>query len=108
MNPALFRHRITFQEFIETTNENGFPVEDWTDVKTVWAMIKTDSNTKYREFYEATAEHSEKIIRFIVRYTTDINAKMRILYKGRTFNIIAVVNDDELNKTLTVITKEVM
>lgn len=107
MNPALFRHRITFQEFTETTNENGFPAEDWTDVKTVWAMIKTDSNTKYREFYEAAAEHSEKIIRFIVRYTTGINPKMRISYKERIFQIIAVVNDDELNKTLTIIAKEV-
>lgn len=108
MNPGLFRHRITFQSFTETTNENGFPVEDWTDVKTVWSMIKTDSNTKYREFYEAASEHSEKIIRFVVRYTTGINAKMRILYKGRIFHIIAVVNDDELNKTLTIIAKEVI
>ncbi|MEJ9151074.1 phage head closure protein [Bacillus smithii] len=108
MNPSRLRHRITFQEFIETTNENGFPVEDWTDFKTVWAMIKTDSNTKYREYYEAASEHSEKIVRFIVRYTTGIDAKMRILHKGRTFNIIAVVNDDELNKTLTIICKEVV
>lgn len=112
MNPGLFRHRITFQQYDENaTNEKGFPLEEdqrWRDIKTVWAMIKTDSNVRYREFYEAAADHSEKIIRFIVRYTKEINKKMRILHKGRTFNIIAVVNDDELDKTLTVIAKEVV
>lgn len=112
MNPGLFRHRITFQQYDENaTNENGFPLEEnqrWQNVKTVWAMIKTDTNTRYREFYEAAAEHTEKIIRFIVRYTKGINKKMRILYKERTFHIVAVVNDDELDKTLTIIAKEVV
>jgi SPP1 family predicted phage head-tail adaptor len=112
VRPGDLRHRITFQQYDENaTNENGFPLDEsqrWQDVKTVWAMIKTDSNMRYREFYEAAAEHSEKIIRFIVRYTKGITPKMRILYKGRIFNIIAVVNDDELNKTLTIIAKEVV
>jgi SPP1 family predicted phage head-tail adaptor len=112
MNPGLFRHRITFQQYDENVaNENGFPLDEsqrWQDVKTVWSMIKTDSDRKYREFYEAAAEHSEKIIRFIVRYTKGITPKMRILYKGRIFDIIAVVNDDELNQTLTIIAKEVV
>jgi SPP1 family predicted phage head-tail adaptor len=105
MNPALFRHRITFQSFTETTNENGFPVQDWTDVKTVWAMIKT---LQGREYYEAATTQNENTVRFVIRYTSGINPDMRIKYKDRTFEILSVINDDELNKTLTIMAKEVM
>jgi SPP1 family predicted phage head-tail adaptor len=105
MNPGLFRHRITFQEFIETTNENGFPVQEWIDVKTAWAMIKT---LQGREYYEAATTQNENNVRFVIRYTTGINPDMRINYKERTFEILSVINDDELNKTLTIIAKEVM
>jgi SPP1 family predicted phage head-tail adaptor len=105
MNPGRFRHRITFQSFIETTNENGFPVQDWTDVKTVWAMIKT---LQGREYYEAATTQNENTVRFVIRYTTGINPDMRIKYKERTFEILSVINDDERNITLTIIAKEVM
>jgi SPP1 family predicted phage head-tail adaptor len=105
MNPGLFRHRVTFQSFVETTNENGFPVQDWTDVKTVWAMIKTVSG---REYYEAAATQNENTVRFVIRYTTGINPDMRIKYKDRTFEILSVINDDERNITLTIIAKEVV
>lgn len=105
MNPGLFRHRITFQSFNETTNENGFPVQDWTDVKTVWAMIKT---LQGREYYEAAATQNENTVRFVIRYTTGINPDMRIKYKDRTFEILSIINDDELKKTLTIIAKEVV
>lgn len=105
MNPGLFRHRITFQEFTETTNKNGFPVQDWTDVKTVWTMIKTVSG---REYYEAAATQNENTVRFVVRYTSGITPDMRIVYKGRPFDIVSVINDDEMKKTLTIIAKEVV
>jgi SPP1 family predicted phage head-tail adaptor len=109
MNPGLFRHRITFQQYNENaTNENGFPLEEsqrWQDVKTVWAMIKT---LQGREYYEAATTQNENTIRFVVRYTTGINPDMRIKYRERTFEIMSVINDDEMNKTLTIIAKEVM
>jgi SPP1 family predicted phage head-tail adaptor len=105
MNPGLFRHRITFQEFIETTNENGFPVQEWIDVKTAWAMIKT---LQGREYYEAATTQNENNVRFVIRYTSGINPDMRIKYKDRAFEILSVINDDERNITLTIIAKEVV
>lgn len=109
MNPGLFRHRITFQQYDENAvNENGFPLEDsqrWTDVKTVWAMIKT---LQGREYYEAAATQNENTVRFVIRYTSGITPDMRIKYKDRAFEILSVINDDERNITLTIIAKEVM
>ncbi|WP_026078454.1 phage head closure protein [Saccharococcus caldoxylosilyticus] len=109
MNPGLFRHRITFQQYDENaTNENGFPLEEdqrWQDVKTVWAMIKT---LQGREYYEAATTQNENTVRFVIRYTSGINPDMRIKYKDRKFEILSVINDDEQNITLTIIAKEVV
>ncbi len=109
MNPGLFRHRITFQQYDENAvNENGFPLEEsqrWQDVKTVWAMIKT---LRGREYYEAATTQNENTVRFVVRYTVGITPDMRIQYKGRTFEILSVINDDERDVTMTIVAKEVV
>lgn len=105
MNPGLLRHRITIQEHTETINENGFPEETWQDKHYLWAMIKT---LQGREYYQAAATQNENTVRFVVRYTAGITPDMRILHKGRTFDIVSVINDDEMNKTLTIMAKEVV
>jgi SPP1 family predicted phage head-tail adaptor len=106
MNPRQFNRRITFQVFAETENNIGDAVKVWTEVKTVWAMIKT---TQGREVVQAAGVQGEVITRFVIRYTTGITNDMRILYQGRIFTIIVPpINDDELNKTLTIVGKEVV
>lgn len=105
MNPGNFKHRITFQKQGTEQAEDGFPSsgEVWQDVKTVWAMIKT---VQGREFYQAATTNNEDTSRFVIRYTTGINVDMRILFKNRVLDIDAIINDDELNKTLTIIVRE--
>lgn len=106
MNPGLFRHRITFQHYTQTANAIGDSVSAWTDHSTRWAMIKT---IKGEEFIQATAVQGELTVRFVVRYTKGLTNDMRIIYSGRTFEIIAPpINDDGLNKTLTIIGREVV
>jgi SPP1 family predicted phage head-tail adaptor len=106
LNSGLFRQKITFQEYANTTDSDGFSVKDWVDVKTVWAMIKT---LQGREYYQAAAVQAENTTRFVIRYTTGINNKMRIKYGERIFDIAAPpINDDEKNITLTIIANEVI
>lgn len=106
MNPGLFKHRITFREYVETENQIGDVVKTWQDKKTVWAMIKTIKGT---EFVQAASVQGERTVRFVIRYTEGLTNDMRILYDNRTFEIIAPpINDDELNKTLTIIGVEVV
>lgn len=105
-NSGQFRHRITFQQFVDIENEYGDFVRGWEDVKTAWAMIKT---LQGKEFVQAMAVQGEITTRFIIRYTTGISNDMRILHDGRTFDIIAPpINDDEMNKTLTILAREVV
>jgi len=107
MNPGLFKHRITFQQYNhDAVNDNGFPLPEdqrWSEYKSVWAMIKT---LQGREYVQAASTQNENTTRFVIRYTTGLNADMRIVFKTRKFEIESIINDDERNKTLTIICKE--
>jgi SPP1 family predicted phage head-tail adaptor len=106
MNPGLFNKRITIESppNLEETNENGFPIEDWQPVMTVWAMIKT---LRSKEYYQAASIQAENVYRFVIRYRDGVNSDMRINYKGRIFEIISPpINDDEAGKTLTIMGRE--
>jgi SPP1 family predicted phage head-tail adaptor len=106
MTKGLFKHRILFQEAVESDNEIGDVVKTWQDVKSAWAMIKT---VQGREFIQAASVQGERTVRFVIRYTKGITNDMRIIHNGRVFEITAPpINDDELNKTLTIIGKEVV
>lgn len=105
MNPAQFSKRITLQVLEGVEDDLGQIVEEWTDYRTVWTMIKT---LQGREYIEASATQSENTMRFVIRYTPNIDSHMRIIYKNRIFEIDSVINDDEKNKTLTIIAKEKM
>lgn len=104
MNIGKFKHRITIQSYVETTDALGQIEQSWQDHKKVWSMIKT---VQGREYFEAAATQNEDTARFVTRYTTGIEPSMRILYKGRTYDIQSVINDDEANKTLTIVAKGV-
>lgn len=109
MNPAKLNKRIAFEAYDPNAkDEDGYPLKEedaWTQVKLAWASIKT---LKGREFIEAQAVQAENTVRFIVRHAKDVNTKMRIIYNQRKFNIESIINDDEKNKTLTIIAKEVI
>lgn len=101
-----FRNKITFQQLVSSTDDSGFPLETWADVKTAWAMIKT---LQGREYFAAAAVQAENTTRFVIRYTTGIDNRMRIKYGARIFEIIAPpINDDEKYNTLTIIAREVI
>jgi len=106
VNPANFRNKITFKNYTQTENEMGDTINAWIVHSTRWAMIKT---VKGKEFVQAASVQGERTVRFVVRYTKGLTNDMRIIYDERTFEIIAPpINDDELNKTLTIMGREVV
>lgn len=104
-NTGKFRNRIFFQELATTKDELGQDVEgDWETVISAWAMIKT---LQGREYYAAASAQSERTSRFIIPYQRGIHSNMRIIYNNRIFDIEQPpINDDEMNKTLTIIVRE--
>lgn len=101
-----FRNRIIFQKFVSGTDQDGFPVDEWQDIKSVWAMIRT---LQGREYFAAASIQAENTTRFVIHYMTGIDNTMRIKYGDRLFEIVAPpINDDEKNITMTIIAKEVI
>lgn len=103
---GMFRHRITFQQLKSVEDDLGQVIDEgWQDARTAWAMIKTMQG---REYYAAAAAKSETKSRFIIPYQPGIDSSMRILFDGRVFDIEQPpINDDEMDKTLTIIANEV-
>lgn len=104
MNIGDLRHRITVQKFTTTISENGFEVETWQDYKTVWAST---SNLSGREYYQAAAVQAEKTVKFLMRYTEGIDASMRILFKGKHYDITSIDNMKYDNKFIEIKALEV-
>ncbi|MED4354074.1 phage head closure protein [Schinkia azotoformans] len=102
MNAGLFRHKIVIQSFSEKKDELGQILKEWTNTYNLWAMIRTIQGTEY---IEASATQNQDTTRFVIRFMKNIEPTMRIVYKNKIYNIISVINDDETDKTLTIIAK---
>lgn len=100
LNNGDLRNKIHIQEFIDSTDEDGYPVQDWVTVHSLWSKIKT---VKGSEAIDASKEINTLTYRFIVRYTKGLHAKQRILFNGELYDIQSILNDDELQQTLTIV-----
>lgn len=110
MNPGAFKHRITFRTppDPDQQNENGFPETEWSNVKSVWCEVRTMKDKgSSMEFYEAATTHAKNTLTFVIRYTKGLDTDMVILFKGATYEILSIINDGELNKSLTIVGREV-
>jgi SPP1 family predicted phage head-tail adaptor len=109
MNPGQFRRRIEIQQLVDGANENGFSNENWQTVRTAWTSIKTmDDRINAFDFYSGAREQGKNTIAFTIRYIPGITSRMRVIFNSRIFEILSVVNDGELNKTLTIAGREIV
>lgn len=104
MDIGELRHRITFQKLVTDTNENGFEMEDWQDYKTVWAAI---TNLHGREYFVIAAVKAENTVKFKIRYIPNIEPTMRIIFKGKRYNITSIDNIKYANKFIEIKALEV-
>lgn len=100
-----FNKRIILRKAGGGIDPDGYPIPGApTDLK-VWAMVKPISA---REYTQAKATQTENVTRFIIRYRPGIDDSMIVVYKQRNYEIDSVINDNEENKTLTIIGNEVV
>ncbi|MFG3613096.1 phage head closure protein [Rummeliibacillus stabekisii] len=102
-NSGSFRHRITFLQEIVFTDELMQEKKKTEVFLKTWAMIKT---VKGSEYFSAASTQNENTYRFVIRYQQGITPDMQIQFKEHIFNITSILNDDELDKTLTIIAEE--
>ena len=98
-------HKVQLQaQTIEQDPQTGEMLVTWNTIASPWAEIVPMSG---REFLAAAAEQSEVRGRIVIRYRDDVDASMRIVYRGRYYNILACLPDSESGKEhITMMTGE--
>ena len=87
------RHRVTIAKYqAGGRDDDGYDLPaQWTEQGKLWAKVTPLSS---KDLLSAQAEQSEVTARMMVRYNTDIDTTMRVIWKGRIFAIASQGLDD--------------
>lgn len=96
------RARITIQRYTSGRDAVGGFLETWAEHKKAWARVIDLSGSEAEQGgkVDATATH-----RFNIRHN-DVTPKDRIIWKGRIFNIVKVMDVHEKQRELNIETVE--
>lgn len=94
-----FKHRIHFYEYGEVV-ENGWPVDDWGLIFSLWADIKT---LKGHQYFNSASTQYKNYYRFVIRYNKDVHVRQQIEFEEVRYQIESVLNDDEAKSTMTIV-----
>jgi SPP1 family predicted phage head-tail adaptor len=83
------RHRITVQRKDRIRDAFGDPVVQWTDVCTVWAEVVDRTG---KQVYDTEQDIDAVTTRVRIRFRTDIEPQMRVVYNGNFYEIHAVMD----------------
>lgn len=87
--------RIVVQQAAETRNALGEMVPVWSTFATVWAKVEGVTAREYLAAgqMEVTISH-----RVTLRWLSGLTQKMRILWRGRTLEIISLLEHDRRSR----------
>lgn len=107
MNIGKLRHRVTIERYVTDRDpEDNSVIKEWRPYATRWASIEP---LRSREYWQAAQTQSEATHTIRMRYTPGITSSMRIVYKGRIFEIVGPPrNLDEENRITEILAKEVV
>ena len=107
-NAGKFTHKIRIVKDrgdLTTTDSDGFPVHEWVTVLEPYAEVKT---TKGFTLIANGSDFEKALTRFTIRYPiTVITRDMRVLFKGKEYEIQYLNNVDEADVELEIQAKEV-
>jgi len=103
IDPGKLRERVTVQQSSAARNSLGEAVLSWSDFATVWASV---SGLSSRDILQAQQANVIATHRIRIRYRADVTHLNRLIWRGRTMEIAAVVERD--NRTaLEILAREV-
>ncbi len=99
------RHVIIIQNKLAAIND-GIDIEVWESFAVVRAAIKPLYDNKIGEIYSAMQLIEEAYSKFTIRFIPNLSINMRIIYNNRIFIIKRIINNNELNISLSIIAQE--
>jgi SPP1 family predicted phage head-tail adaptor len=88
IDPGKLRERVTIQQATATRNSLGEAVLSWSDVSTVWASVE---GVAAREALESGKQEVNITHRVRMRYVTALTQQMRLQWRGRTLEIVSLL-----------------
>ena len=84
------REKIQTQK--KTEQSGPFPpLDDYEDYIKIWAEVRF---LRGRNFYAAKAANVKTDVEFIIRHRTDLDETMRVVHKGKNYEIEGIVPMD--------------
>ena len=97
------RHRITFEKKVPVPDGYKGNAITWQPVCVVWAEVEPLSG---RERFYANQIQTEVTHKIGIRYNGSITTEMRILHKGRAFDIESIIDIKEAQEFQTILARE--
>jgi len=94
--------RITIQSFTTSTDDFGEVIQSFTTLANVWAKVEEKSGSEGEDGNQLVATRK---VEFFIRYRSDINEQMRIVYEGQTHKIEAILNADSRKAFQKIVTR---
>lgn len=96
---AQLNRRIEIQSKQPTgeTDAMGGIISDWVTVASPWCNLTPMTG---REQYRADKLNATGMTRVIMRYRTDINESMKVLYRGTEYQIRSIIDIEERRQWL--------
>jgi SPP1 family predicted phage head-tail adaptor len=98
------RQRVILQKKEITEDELKQQYETWMDTATVWASVEPLSG---REYFAAGQVNSEISVKVTIRYRKDVTPDMRVVFGGKVYETLSVINLKERCETLVMMCREV-
>jgi SPP1 family predicted phage head-tail adaptor len=105
INPGDLRRRVEIRTNTPTKDAKGQNQPNWSTIATVWASIEPASGTHFVATEQVRNETTHKVV---IRYFAGLTPRNQLVYNGRTFNILSVINETEMNVRHTLLVQEVV
>ena len=102
MNPGDFDQRITIQTLSEAADDFGQRIQTFSTLANVWARVEEKNGNESELGNQIVAR---KRVDFVIRYKTGLNERMRVVYRGNTYKIQTIVNDDARKSVMRITTE---
>lgn len=100
---GLFRHKITIESSTATQDAAGQDIKTWSVYGYAWAKV---APLRGREYVDSRSIQDEQLYKFSMRYVSGITPQMRIVWNGKTFDIQAVQNVNEIDRLTEIMAVE--
>lgn len=96
-------HRVSIQNY--TTSTGPYSTKTWAETSVKYGYVNKLSG---KELIHAQQLKSEATYMVVIRYTTDVTTKSRIVFGQKILEVVDVHNEEERNEKLTLLCKEVL